>query len=124
MTQSISVYYLPVDTGTSFQTYHEAIVYDKGDGSTPTVIQAQPSIPFNGSDAQRNEVRSRITAAPTRRARWSTRATTGPVADRRSSDFNPGANITLETDYTGAGGTGTLTSADVNLERGRLAGRV
>src|SRR5436305_15199969 len=59
MTQSISVVYVPVDVsvgGVTVHAYHMAIVYDKADGTTPTVIQARPLVEYAGTDAQRNEV--------------------------------------------------------------------
>src|SRR4051794_30643276 len=59
MTQSISVVYVPVDVSTYGLTgrpYHMAIVYDKGDGTAPKVIQARPLVEWSGTEAQKNEV--------------------------------------------------------------------
>jgi hypothetical protein len=49
MTQSISVVYSDVQ-GTYGLGFHMAIVYDKGDGSVPLVIEAGPSIPIGDTN--------------------------------------------------------------------------
>ena len=81
MTQSISVVYVPVpvELGITVHAYHMAIVYDKGDGTAPKVIEAKPLIEFEGAgtEAQRNEV-------PRELNELYNPAAAGPGADRNS----------------------------------------
>ncbi len=59
MTETIRVYFLPV-SGVPVNAYHQAIVYDKGDGSQPTVMQATPKIDYTGTESQMALLKSQL----------------------------------------------------------------